>query len=45
MSEKLKRQLAENAVCLIRAGRLSLGDVSPALRPLVDEILAEQAAD
>ncbi|WP_170315119.1 hypothetical protein [Saccharibacillus brassicae] len=44
MSEKLKRMLAGNAVVLIMAGRLAIEDVSPTLRPIVDEMLAEPAA-
>lgn len=44
MSDKLKRMLAANAVVLILAGRLTVEDVSPMLRPIVDEMLAEPAA-
>lgn len=44
MSDKLKRMLAGNAVVLIMAGRLAIEDVSPTLRTIVDEMLAEPAA-
>lgn len=44
MPEKLKRMLAGNAVILIMAGRMAVEDVSPQLRPLVDQMLAEPAA-
>jgi len=40
MPESLRIMLAANAVYLIMAGRLSIENVSPAFRDLVDEMLA-----
>jgi len=39
MPESLKRMLAENAVYLIKAGRIKLEDVSLEFRDLVEELL------
>lgn len=44
MPESLKRMLAANSVVLILAGRLSVEDVSPLWRDLVDQMLAENPA-
>lgn len=44
MPEKLKIMLAGNAATLIMAGRLNIEDVSPTLRPYVDAMFAEPAA-